>query len=151
MVKASVIAFAFVAVLDLARAQAASAPAVDDLSIVTASGPHHFSVEVMRTQDELERGLMFRNTMPADHGMLFDFGEPQEVTMWMKNTVLALDMVFIGKNGHIVSIKHDAEPFSLATIPSGGEVLGVLEVNAGTAQRIGAKAGDTVIDPMFKP
>ena len=149
MLKASLAALAFAAVL--ARAEAAPAPAVDDLSIVTASGPHRFSVEVMRTRDELERGLMFRKTMAADHGMLFDFAEPQQVTMWMKNTVMPLDMVFIAKDGRIVSIKHDATPFSLDTIPSGGEVLGVLEVKAGTATRIGAKPGDTVIDPMFKP
>ena len=144
-------ALTVVAVFGFSRVEAAPAPAIDDLSIVTSSGPHHFSVEVMRTRDELERGLMFRNTMPPDRGMLFDFGEPQEVTMWMKNTVLALDMVFISKDGHIVSIKKNATPFSLATIPSGGEVLGVLEVNAGTAARIGAKPGDTVVDPMFKP
>ena len=152
MVKASLaVALALAASLGLARAETAPAPAVDDLSVVTASGPHHITVEVMRTRDELERGLMFRKTMAADHGMLFDFGEPQPVTMWMKNTVLPLDMLFIAKDGRIVSIKHNATPFSLAEIPSGGIVLGVLEVNAGTANRIGPTPGDGVLDPLSTP
>ncbi len=124
---------------------------VDDLTITTASGPHHFAVEVMRTPDELERGLMFRREMASDHGMLFDFGSPQPVTMWMKNTYLSLDMVFIASDGRIVSVKRDAEPLSEKTIPSGGNVLGVLELDAGTAKRIGLKPGDLVADPMFKP
>ena len=125
--------------------------AVDDLTITTATGPHHFAVEVMRTRDELERGLMFRREMATDHGMLFDFGAPQPVTMWMKNTYLALDMVFIARDGRIVSVKQNAEPLSEKTIPSGGDVLGVLELDAGTAKRIGLKPGDVVSDPMFKP
>ena len=125
--------------------------AVDDLTITTATGPHHFAVEVMRTRDELERGLMFRREMANDRGMLFDFGSPQPVTMWMKNTYLPLDMVFIASNGRVVSVKQDAEPLSEKTIPSGGDVLGVLELDAGTAKRIGLKPGDRVSDPMFKP
>ncbi len=125
--------------------------AVDDLTITTATGPHHFAVEVMRTRDDLERGLMFRRQMATDHGMLFDFGSPQPVTMWMKNTYLPLDMVFIAGNGRIVSVKQDAEPLSEKTISSGGDVLGVLELDAGTSKRIGLKPGDLVTDPMFKP
>lgn len=125
--------------------------AADDLVIDTASGQHHFTVDVMRTRDELERGLMFRRQLGADRGMLFDFGSPQPVSMWMKNTYLALDMVFIGSDGRVVSVKRDAEPQSETIIPSGGDVLGVLEVNAGTAARIGVKPGDRVVDPMFKP
>ena len=146
---------AFVFVAALAAAQpATSAPAdsaVDDLSIVTATGPHHFAVEVMRTREQLERGLMYRRQMAADHGMLFDFGAVRPVTMWMKDTYLPLDMVFIAADGRVVSVKHDAEPLSETTIPSGGDVLGVLEVNAGTAARIGLEPGDRVVDPMFKP
>ena len=134
----------------LAAAPSARA-AADDLSIVTASGPHHFTVDVMRTRDELERGLMFRRELPADRGMLFDFGAPQRVNMWMKNTYLPLDMVFIAPDGRVVSVKRNAEPLSEDIIPSGGDVLGVLEVNAGTAARIGVKPGDRVVDPMFKP
>ena len=132
-------------------APAPSSAATDDLVIDTASGPHHFTVDVMRTRDELERGLMFRRQLGADRGMLFDFGSPQPVSMWMKNTYLPLDMVFIAADGRVVSVKTDAEPLSETIIPSGGDVLGVLEVNAGTAARIGVKAGDRVSDPMFKP
>ncbi len=142
---------AFCALVLASTAQAASAPAVDDLSIDTASGAHHFSVEVMRGRDELERGLMFRRQMAPEKGMLFDFGASQPVTMWMKNTYLPLDMVFIAADGRVVSVKQNAEPMSEAIIPSGGDVLGVLEVNAGTAARIGVKPGDRVVDPMFKP
>ena len=138
--------------LSAAAAQGApAAPATDDLSIDTASGGHHFTVEVMRTRDQLERGLMFRRQMPADRGMLFDFGSPQPVSMWMKNTYLPLDMVFIAADGRVVSVKQNAEPMSEAIIPSGGDVLGVLEVNAGTAAKIGVKPGDRVMDPMFRP
>jgi len=97
---------AFVFVAALAAAQpATSAPAdsaVDDLSIVTATGPHHFAVEVMRTREQLERGLMYRRQMAADRGMLFDFGAVQSVTMWMRNTYLPLDMVFIAADGRVV-------------------------------------------------
>ncbi|MGI3903908.1 MAG: DUF192 domain-containing protein [Janthinobacterium lividum] len=135
----------------LAAVQAAAAPATDDLTIQTASGNHHFTVEVMRSREELERGLMFRKTMAADRGMLFDFGSPQPVSMWMKNTYLPLDMLFIAADGRVVSVKQNAQPQSEAIIPSGGDVLGVLELNGGAAGRIGVKAGDHVVDPMFKP
>ncbi len=138
------------ALAPLAAAQSAS-PATDDLTIQTANGAHHFTVEVMRSHDELERGLMFRKTMPAEHGMLFDFGSPQPVSMWMKNTYLTLDMVFIAADGRVVSVKQNAQPLSEAIIPSGGDVLGVLELNGGVASRIGVKAGDHVVDPMFTP
>ncbi len=153
MVKSILMSVVLVASIATGTAEAAgaAAPGTDDLSIVTASGPHHFAVEVMRTRDQLERGLMFRREMAADRGMLFDFGSTQAVTMWMKNTYLPLDMVFIAPNGRVVSVKRDAEPLSETIIPSGGDVLGVLEVNAGTAARIGLKAGDKVLDPMFKP
>ncbi len=146
-------AFVFVAALAAAQpaAPAPADPAVDDLSIVTATGPHHFAVEVMKTREQLERGLMYRRQMAADRGMLFDFGAVRPVTMWMKDTYLPLDMVFIAADGRVVSVKRDAEPLSETTIPSGGDVLGVLEVNAGTAARIGLKPGDRVIDSMFQP
>ncbi len=119
------------------------------LSIETSSGSHGFDVEVMRTNAELERGLMFRRKLASDSGMLFDFKSPQNVSMWMKNTYLPLDMVFIGRDGRVVSVKEDAEPLSERIISSGGPVVGVLEVNAGTAKRIGVKVGDLVRHPMF--
>jgi uncharacterized protein len=121
----------------------------ETLTIVTASGRHAFKVEVMRTDAERERGLMFRKFLPADRGMLFDFKKVEPVMMWMKNTYLPLDMVFIGPDGRVVSTAENAEPLSERIIPSGGPVLGVLELNAGTVGRDGVKAGDRVENPMF--
>lgn len=144
-------ALALVALMPATQAATSPTPATDDLSIQTATGAHHFTVEVMRTRDQLERGLMFRRQLARDKGMLFDFGSSQPVSMWMKNTYLPLDMVFIAADGRVVSVKRNAEPLSETIIPSGGDVLGVLEINAGAAAEIGVKPGDRVTDPMFKP
>ena len=122
---------------------------LENLEILTADGPHRFSVEVMRTPEQLEKGLMFRRYMPEDRGMLFDFKSEHPVQFWMKNTYLPLDMIFISKAGKIVSIKENAEPLSEALIPSGAPVQGVLEVNAGVAARIHAKPGDSVRASIF--
>ena len=121
----------------------------EKLEIVTTSGPLAFSVEVMRTDADRAQGLMFRRYMPQDRGMLFDFEHEAPVMMWMKNTILPLDMVFIGHDGHIVNIAENAEPMSETTIPSAGPVSGVLELNAGTAARLGLKKGDIVHHRMF--
>ena len=92
---------------------------------------------------------MFRRSMPEDHGMLFDFRTPQPVMMWMKNTYIPLDMVFIGPDGRVVSTAQNAEPLSERIIPSNGKALGVLEVNAGTVAKIGVQPGDRVENAMF--
>ena len=131
----------------VAVAQAQTAP--EKLAIVTATGSHPFTVEVMRTDPEREKGLMYRRFMPADRGMLFDFKKVEPVMMWMKNTYIPLDMVFIGPDGRVVSTAENAEPLSERVIPSGGAVLGVLEVNAGTLARIAVKPGDRVENAMF--
>jgi uncharacterized membrane protein (UPF0127 family) len=122
---------------------------VEHLQIVTSSGSHEFEVEVMRSRPDLEQGLMFRRSMADDRGMLFDFKTSQLVTMWMKNTYLPLDMVFIDAKGRVINVAHDAEPFSETIIPSGGPTRGVLEVNAGIADRIGLKVGDMVHASIF--
>ncbi len=119
------------------------------LTIATASGPHAFQVEVMRTDAERERGLMFRRDLPADRGMLFDFKTAAPVMMWMKNTYIPLDMVFIGADGRVISTAVDAEPMSERVIPSGGPARAVLEVNAGTVAKIAIKPGDRVDTAMF--
>lgn len=124
---------------------------VEKLEIVTASGTHEFSVEVMRSEPQRERGLMFRRYLPQNRGMLFDFGTERPVMMWMKNTYLPLDMIFIGRTGKIVGLAKNTEPLSEKIIPSGAPACGVLEVNAGTAQRIGLKIGDSVRHPLFGP
>ncbi len=124
---------------------------LEKLEIITSSGTHEFSVEVMRSGPQRERGLMFRRFLPQDRGMLFDFGGERSVMMWMKNTYLPLDMIFIGRTGKIVGLAENTEPLSEKTIPSGAPARGVLEVNAGTAQRIGLKIGDSVRHPLFGP
>ena len=125
-------------------------PVQQQLQIVTASGSHPFAIEFVRSRADMEKGLMFRKTMAADHGMLFDFGKPQTITMWMKNTYLPLDMVFIAPDGHVVHVVEHAAPMSEAIISSESPALSVLEVNAGIAEKIGVKAGDLVKAPLFK-
>jgi uncharacterized membrane protein (UPF0127 family) len=134
-----------------ALAQAQPQGGIEPLDFVTASGTHHFSVEVMRTDAQRERGLMFRRYLPPDRGMLFDFTTEQPVMMWMKNTYLSLDMVFISRSGIVTSIAENTEPLSERIIPSGGPVYAVLELNAGTAARIGLKPGDHVVQALFQP
>jgi uncharacterized protein len=121
----------------------------EQLAIITSSGTHDFLVEVMRSEAQRERGLMFRRSLPQDRGMLFDFGVERPVAMWMKNTYLPLDMIFIGCSGRVVGLAENTEPMSEKIIPSGAPACGVLEVNAGTAARIGLRRGDTVRHPIF--
>jgi len=122
---------------------------LDTLVITTAQGARSFEVEVMRTDEERARGLMFRRYMPADRGMLFDFKETQPVMMWMKDTFIPLDMVFIRKDGSIARIAENTEPHSTRTIASGEPVFAVLEINGGIAAKLGIKAGDRVQHPLF--
>jgi uncharacterized protein len=132
-------------------ATAAFAQALEQLTLVTSSGRYVFQVEVMRTPDQRAKGLMFRRFMPADRGMLFDFERVEPVAMWMQNTFISLDMVFIRPDGTVARVAEQTEPLSTRTIPSGEPVLGVLEVNAGVAAKIGLKAGDKVEHALFKP
>lgn len=122
---------------------------LEPLSITTAKGKVSFSVEVMRTDEERARGLMNRAYLPADRGMLFDFKAPQIASMWMKNTLIPLDMLFIRKDGTISSIAENTEPHSLRTISSTEPVLAVLELNGGTAAKLGIAAGDKVDHSLF--
>jgi uncharacterized protein len=122
-----------------------------DLTIATASGPKIFHVEIAATEAQREQGLMYRPMMAADAGMVFLYDHPQQVAFWMKNTIIPLDMVFIGGNGRIVSIHERAVPFSEATIPSGPDAQDVLEVNGGTVARLGIAVGDLVTGPALAP
>jgi uncharacterized membrane protein (UPF0127 family) len=145
------IAWAFAAAVLLAPSQArAQDQALEKLTVVTSTGRHVFQVEVMRKPEDLARGLMFRRTMAANRGMLFDFGEVKPVAMWMRNTYLPLDMVFIDQHGVVANVAENTEPLSEANIVSVRPVLSVLEVNAGTARRIGLKPGDRVEHSLFK-
>lgn len=113
----------------------------------TDSGPHSFNIELATTDQQRILGLMYRRSLAADAGMLFLYDRPQPVLMWMKNTFVPLDMIFIGPDGRVYRIERHAEPFSTEVISSEGDVQGILEVNAGTADAIGLKAGDEVIFP----
>ncbi len=117
----------------------------DSLEVQTATGRHRFTVELAITPAQQAQGLMFRRQMPADHGMLFPYHPPQPAAFWMRNTYLPLDMVFIGPDRRVTGIAERTVPLSEATVPSPGPVIGVLELNGGTARRIGLKPGDTVI------
>ena len=123
--------------------------AVEPLTIATARGGFHFSVEIADNDATREHGLMFRKSLAADRGMLFDFKTPQSVAFWMKNTLIPLDMLFIAADGHIISIARNAVPMSETPVPSGGDVLGVLEVRGGRAAEIGAEPGDVVTERRF--
>jgi uncharacterized membrane protein (UPF0127 family) len=137
--------------LCLAMAGAAFAQALEPLAIVLQGGQRQgFQVEVARNDADRAQGLMFRRSMPADRGMLFDFGRVAPVSMWMQNTYLSLDMLFIRPDGTIARIAANTEPLSTRTIPSGEPVLAVLELNAGTAARLGIRAGDRVEHPLFR-
>jgi uncharacterized membrane protein (UPF0127 family) len=127
------------------------AQALEALSIVPQNGQRHtFQVEVARNDSDRAQGLMFRRSMPADRGMLFDFGRIEPVSMWMQNTYLSLDMLFIRPDGTIARIAANTEPLSTRTISSGEPVLAVLELNAGTAAKLGIKPGDRIEHPVFK-
>jgi uncharacterized membrane protein (UPF0127 family) len=115
------------------------------LVLKTDSGDHSFSIEVASTAEERARGLMFRRSLPKNAGMLFIYDRPQPVTMWMKNTLIPLDMVFIAADGRVHRIESHTEPFSTEVIESEGDVVAVLELNAGQAGKIGLKARDKVL------
>ena len=119
------------------------------LEIATKSGVHVFSVEMATTEEEKTTGLMYRKELPDGKGMLFDFSPEQQVSMWMKNTYISLDMIFIRADGRILRIAENTEPLSTKIISSGGPAKAVLEVIAGTAQKYGIQPGDRVAHPLF--
>ena len=124
----------------------------EKLAIVTKDGTRHdFNVEMALTPEQQTVGLMFRKSVPADGGMLFDWGAPRDSAMWMRNTVSSLDMLFINADGTIRRVAENTVPESLATIESRGPVRATLELAAGTARRLGIQAGDKVEQRIFTP
>jgi uncharacterized membrane protein (UPF0127 family) len=121
----------------------------EPLEIVTKSGVHVFAVEIARTDDQKATGLMYRKELADGRGMLFDFSPEQQVSMWMKNTFIPLDMIFIRADGRILRIAENTEPQSTKIISSGGLAKGVLEVIGGTARKYGIATGDRVAHPLF--
>lgn len=120
------------------------------LEIVTKTGVQVFAVEFAKTDEEKTTGLMYRKELADGRGMLFDFSPEQQVSMWMKNTFVSLDMIFIRADGRILRIAENTEPQSTRIIPSGGLAKGVLEVVAGTARKYGIAPGDMVAHPLFR-
>uniref|UniRef100_Q07MI0 DUF192 domain-containing protein n=1 Tax=Rhodopseudomonas palustris (strain BisA53) TaxID=316055 RepID=Q07MI0_RHOP5 len=135
--------------LVLLSAPGARAMDTQTLEIVTKSGVQVFSVEMATTEQEKTTGLMYRKELPDGRGMLFDFSPEQPISMWMKNTFIPLDMIFIRSDGRISRIAENTEPQSLAIIASGPPAKGVLEVIAGTARKYGIAVGDRVAHPLF--
>lgn len=138
----------FAAALALAATEAIAQDR-DPLAIVTDDARHDFAVEIAETPEQQRTGLMFRRDMADDHGMLFVYEGEAVRTMWMRNTILPLDMLFIGEDGAIVSIHEDAIPFDETTISSRVPALAVLELNAGIVDRLDIAVGDSVEHPAF--
>jgi hypothetical protein len=133
-----------------AAAQSLDEFARSSLSIETADGAsHEFQVYLARTPQQHARGLMYVAELPADRGMLFDYPRPRWVSMWMKNTLIPLDMLFIRADGSIANIAQRTVPGSLAVINSEGKARAVLELNGGTAARLGIRPGDRVRHAIF--
>ena len=128
-----------------------SASVKSELSIITSNGSkHNFLVEVARTEEEKKIGLMFRKTLAKNAGMLFLYKREALRLMWMKNTFIPLDILFIDKNGVIKRVVKRTIPHSLATISSRQSVLAVLELRGGITSSLEIKKGDRIEHPAFK-
>ena len=122
---------------------------MEALVIEGTNGAHNFNVEIADTPEEHAHGLMYRETLPADQGMLFEFADPKIATIWMKNTPISLDILFVRANGKILKIEHFAKPYSLRSASSEGVVAAVVELNGGRARDLGIMPGDVVKHPFF--
>ena len=114
------------------------------LTIHSQTGDHRFNVEVAASPEQQERGLMFRRSLGDDQGMIFPYEPPQPVGFWMKNTLIPLDMIFIGTDQRVARIAANVPPLTLDTVPSGAPVTAVLELRGGRAAELGIAAGDRV-------
>jgi uncharacterized membrane protein (UPF0127 family) len=122
----------------------------ETLIIQTAAGTSHkFKVEIARTTEEQNLGLMFREQMAQNHGMLFVKSPPVIESFWMKNTLIPLDMIFIKEDGTISKIHENAVPGSLDPISSEIPVAGIVEINGGLAKKLGIAVGDKVLHDVF--
>lgn len=121
----------------------------EELWIETPQGRFRFTAEIADEPHERSQGLMFRETMPPTHGMLFDFGQTRIINMWMRNTPLSLDMVFLDRQGKVIRVAERTTPFSEAIITSGGPAAFVFEINGGVASLIGLKPGSRIDHRFF--
>ena len=140
----------FVAPLFTVNAQGLIAFDRSALLIKTANGRFKFNIEMAISRRQQSQGLMFRHSLAADAGMLFDYRIPQRISMWMKNTFIPLDMIFIDQDGKVINIAERAIPHSEVVISSKTPARAVLEVNGGTASRLGIRSGDQVLHAIFK-
>lgn len=140
------------AVAALSASATSAAPCVADrVNLVWTGGGATFHVEIADTTAERSRGLMFRDHLPPDAGMVFVYDQPQTVAFWMKNTRIPLDMLFIAADGHVVRIAAMAQPLDETPIPSGGPVRFVLEVGGGRVARLGIRPGAVMQSPLVDP
>lgn len=119
------------------------------LSIQSGDEVHAFTVELANDPEEITTGLMERAELAPDAGMLFDFGVPREANMWMKNTLISLDMLFLDSDGKVLAIARETVPGSLRRINPGVPVKGVLELAGGRADELGIEPGDVVRHEIF--
>ena len=122
----------------------------DRLVAHTATGDYSFTVEVVDTPAARNKGLMFRQSLAKDAGMLFDFKQEQQTAFWMQNTFIPLDMIFIAADGEVKTIHVNAKPHDTTSIPSGVPVQFVLEIPGGRSVEIGLKPGDRIEHPRMK-
>jgi uncharacterized protein len=120
------------------------------VTLTTTDGEKKISAEIAASGPEQEQGLMFRTRIGDDEGMLFTYPKPHSITMWMRNTYISLDMIFIGGDGRVIRVEEGTEPLSERVIASGELAQAVLELKAGTAGRLGLKRGDRVAAPSLK-
>ena len=139
-----------VAAMITSQAVAQDVARIEPLSVVSSSSATLFSAEIADTDELRERGLMFRHVLPKDSAMLFDFGKPRPAAMWMKNTYISLDMLFVRADGTIAALAENTEPFSTQIISVEEPVKGVVELAAGTVKRLGIKRDDKVYHEIFK-
>ena len=123
---------------------------IEPITVASETDAELFAVEIADTEALRSRGLMFRQRLPEDRGMLFDFGKPQPAAMWMKNTYIPLDMLFIRSDGTIAYIAENTVPKSLDMVGVREPVLAVLELAGGVTRKLGIRAGDKVYHRIFK-
>ena len=155
MKRAALSLFAAMLLAAPATAQTARNDVVDfgapvPLTIQSGETAHGFQVEEAKTLEQQARGMMWRNAMGEDEGMIFEFDEPKVATIWMKNTAIPLDILFVRSNGEILKIEHMAQPYKLRSASSEAVVAAVIELKGGRALELGIRPGDTVDHPFFR-
>ncbi|MFN7178725.1 DUF192 domain-containing protein [Hyphomonas sp.] len=140
---------AFIAAAAFLVQLAAAQLPVTPLTITSGEKTHAFTVEIASTPEEIQQGLMFRESLAPDAGMLFDFGQSRPASMWMKNTLIPLDMLFMDETGRVVAIARNAVPRSTRSLGPGVPVRAVLELPGGRARELGIVPGDIVKHPIF--